>query len=128
MPYKLKKSCNYPLCSELVDTGTTYCDKHKKKVNTEYQKRRTDIEEQAFYKSYRWQKLRKYKLSIDPLCEICLRKEIVKEATMVDHIRPIKKGGDLMATDNLQSLCVSCHNRKKAKEMKGYRGSNSYSS
>jgi 5-methylcytosine-specific restriction endonuclease McrA len=38
---------------------------------------------------------------------------------MVDHIKPIKNGGDLMAMDNLQSLCVSCHNRKKAKEMKG---------
>jgi 5-methylcytosine-specific restriction endonuclease McrA len=48
----------------------------------------------------------------------CLRGEIVKEASIVDHIIPIKKGGDLMVTGNLQSLCVSCHNRKKAKEMR----------
>ena len=121
MPYKLKKSCNYPLCNKLVDTGTPYCDKHRKKVNIEYKNSRTDEEEQAFYRSYHWQKLRKYKLSRDPLCEICLRGEIVKEAAMVDHIRPIKNGGDLMALGNLQSLCVSCHNRKKAKEIKGYR-------
>jgi 5-methylcytosine-specific restriction protein A len=119
MPYKPKKPCSYPLCPELISGEQTYCDKHKKKVNTEYQKRRTDIEEQTFYRSYRWRKLRKYKLSRDPLCAICLREGIVKEATMVDHIKPIKNGGDLMAVVNLQSLCVSCHNRKKAKEMKG---------
>ncbi|MBA7564371.1 HNH endonuclease [Candidatus Atribacteria bacterium 1244-E10-H5-B2] len=119
MPYKPKKSCSYPLCNKLVETGITYCDKHKKKVSKAYQIRRTDIEEQTFYKSYRWRKLRKYKLSRDPLCAICLREEIVKEAAMVDHIKPIKNSGDLMAMDNLQSLCVPCHNRKKVKEMKG---------
>ncbi len=126
MPYKPKKPCNYPLCPELISGGQTYCEKHRKKVNIEYKNSRTDKEEQAFYKSYRWKRLRKYKLSRNPLCEICLRGGIVKEASLVDHIRPIKNGGDLMAVDNLQSLCVSCHNKKKAKEIKGYRGSNSY--
>lgn len=35
-------------------------------------------------------------------------------ATVVDHITPIAKGGARLATFNLQSLCVYCHNRKTA--------------
>ncbi len=106
MSYRSKKSCTYPLCNKLIETGSTYCNKHKKKVNIEYKDSRTDIEEHAFYKSYRWQKLRKYKLNINPVCEDCLKESIVKEVRMVDHIKPIKDGGELMAMGNLQSLYI----------------------
>ena len=35
---------------------------------------------------------------------------------MVDHIKPINKGGSKLDIDNLQSLCNRCHALKSAKE------------
>ena len=37
-------------------------------------------------------------------------------ARVVDHITPIKDGGERFCWSNLQPLCISCHNRKTAKE------------
>ncbi len=34
----------------------------------------------------------------------------------VDHIRPLHKGGDPWDSDNLQTLCRSCHIAKTARE------------
>ncbi|MBF0439373.1 MAG: HNH endonuclease [Magnetococcales bacterium] len=33
-------------------------------------------------------------------------------ATVVDHIVPIKDGGQKFDPNNFRSLCVSCHNRR----------------
>ena len=35
----------------------------------------------------------------------------IAESTMVDHIRPLSRGGD-HSLGNLQALCQKCHNRK----------------
>ncbi len=37
-------------------------------------------------------------------------------ASVVDHVVPIKDGGERFDAANLQALCVSCHNRKTATE------------
>ena len=42
------------------------------------------------------------------------------EATEVDHIQPIAKGGARYDPANLQSLCASCHARKTATEDGGF--------
>jgi 5-methylcytosine-specific restriction protein A len=34
----------------------------------------------------------------------------------LDHIKPIRLGGEMYDIENLQSLCKSCHGRKSAKE------------
>ena len=49
-------------------------------------------------------------------CEECLKNGQRKKATMVDHIVPIKQGGDKFSFSNLQSLCWTCHSRKSAQE------------
>ena len=70
---------------------------------------------QQFYHSKEWRKLRKIKLSIDPLCEKCLTKGIIKEASVVDHKVDIILRPELRLTlSNLQSLCVECHNKKSS--------------
>jgi 5-methylcytosine-specific restriction protein A len=51
-----------------------------------------------------------------PLCVLCLGRERYVQATVVDHVLPIKDGGERFESCNLQSLCVSCHNRKTAHE------------
>lgn len=35
---------------------------------------------------------------------------------LADHVQPLKEGGERFGWQNLQPLCVSCHNRKTARE------------
>lgn len=70
----------------------------------------------SFYHSTAWKKARKVKLANNPLCEKCASIGVGKKGTIVDHIIPIRLGGDTLALDNLQTLCHSCHNSKSAKE------------
>lgn len=59
----------------------------------------------------KWQKLRRYVLSLDPMCRKCMR-EI---ATEVDHIkRKVDGGSD--DVENLQGLCHECHKIKTLRE------------
>jgi 5-methylcytosine-specific restriction protein A len=37
-------------------------------------------------------------------------------AVLVDHIEPVKQGGDMWDPGNLQPLCNLCHERKSAAE------------
>lgn len=65
------------------------------------------------YGTPQWRGLRNAKLSIQPLCEACLRREVVEPATVVDHIIAINKGGDpFPPLDQLMSMCEPCHNTK----------------
>jgi 5-methylcytosine-specific restriction endonuclease McrA len=65
------------------------------------------------YCTAQWQRLRAAALSAQPLCEHCLRLEIIEPATVVDHVKSIASGGDpFPPLDGLASLCVSCHNHK----------------
>ena len=71
------------------------------------------------YCTVRWRKLRRQKLTEDPLCAHCQAIGKVTPATQVDHVRPINQGGDPWAWDNLQALCASCHSRKTKLSDKG---------
>ena len=63
----------------------------------------------------RWDKLRAYVLSNEPLCRACASKTPprVSAATSVDHIKSKAKGGtDDLA--NLQPVCDECRAEKDA--------------
>lgn len=65
------------------------------------------------YNTATWQRLRAAKLSEQPLCEACLRREVVEPAVAVDHVVAINAGGDpFPPLDGLMSLCEACHNSK----------------
>ncbi|WP_081377063.1 HNH endonuclease signature motif containing protein [Rhizobium etli] len=65
------------------------------------------------YSTAAWQRLRAAKLSIQPLCEVCIRREVVEPATVVDHVVAINAGGDpFPPLDGLMSMCTECHNIK----------------
>lgn len=68
------------------------------------------------YNSQRWRKLSKWNLRNNPLCCECEEKGLFKPAKVTDHKHPVSKGGDFWDTNNFQSLCISCHNSKSAKE------------
>ena len=75
-----------------------------------------------FYQSPAWRKLRALKISMNPFCEKCEAKGIVTQAKEIDHIKPIRQGGEPLAMNNLMSMCTPCHAAKsateKAKEIK----------
>ncbi len=94
-----------------------YCDAHRALVHRDYGRARRSFDaEVGFYQSANWRRLRANFLRLHPLCRVCARKEQTVPAKVVDHIVPIKDGGGRFDTANLQSLCVSCHNRKTASE------------
>tara|TARA_R100001377_G_scaffold40726_2_gene22814 strand:+ start:2976 stop:3278 length:303 start_codon:yes stop_codon:yes gene_type:complete len=66
----------------------------------------------SFYRKSVWRNMRKYILSLNPLCVHCTKKGELAKADVVDHIRPIKMGGAILDEANLQGLCHTCHNRK----------------
>jgi 5-methylcytosine-specific restriction enzyme A len=77
-----------------------------------YGRARQDKEEQAFYHSKPWVRLRDIQLCDKPYCEECLREELHTPAVMVHHIKAIKDEPALrLDQSNLQSLCHSCHSR-----------------
>jgi len=115
MPFKPRTPCRHPGCAEL--THDRYCEKHAKAIAKQYNTHERDRTAAGFYsKDVRWLDVRKKKLNNNPFCEECVNHGKFREATTVDHIKPIRHGGDRYAWDNLQSLCTSCHSRKSARE------------
>lgn len=75
----------------------------------------------GFYKTARWQKLRRAQLQEHPLCKFCLERGPVTAATIVDHVVPHKGDWTAFCTGKLQSLCRPCHDSVKRQiELHGY--------
>jgi 5-methylcytosine-specific restriction endonuclease McrA len=77
-----------------------------------------------FYVSKAWRKLRAYHISMYPLCVECLKEKKLtdcsaKGAGVVDHIQPIRLGGEALDVGNLQTLCNKHHAAKTARERTG---------
>ena len=63
---------------------------------------------------HQWRRTRARYLARHPLCVYCEQAGLIREATVVDHIRP-HRGDEFLFWDwfNLQSLCKSCHDGAK---------------
>ena len=85
----------------------------KKESDKDYNALRRDKELNAFYHSKEWTRLRKAFIAENPFCVVCHQ-----YAKIIDHIIPIKQGGAKLDENNLQSLCLACHNQKSSKERK----------
>lgn len=70
----------------------------------------------AEYGTARWQKARLKHLQQHPLCVECTKLGRTTEATIVDHIQPVRLGGEMWDETNYQSLCKPHHQAKSAKE------------
>lgn len=110
MPRKPKQPCAYPSCPELSDGR--YCEKHRQKLDRDYNRYKRDEDSKVFYNSRAWRGLAARQLKREPLCAECLRAGRITPAKIADHIKPIREGGARLDKENLQSLCRACHNRK----------------
>jgi 5-methylcytosine-specific restriction protein A len=74
----------------------------------------------AWYKTYRWQKLRERHLAGDPLCVMCRKEGRTTIAKICDH-REAHRGDPVKFWDaeNLQSLCKPHHDSDKQRIEKG---------
>lgn len=116
MPNKPLKPCKYLMCRELVEVGTSYCITHQRQRNNE-SKRNSTRHWKDWYSMPRWRTIRLHWLNANPLCVMCLADNKVVAATVVDHIQDHKGDKSLfLDVNNLQSLCVRCHNSKTAKD------------
>lgn len=117
------KSCNK--CGVLIQYGATYCSICKPIVDAEREARKREANRRGnsrynktrdpkyirFYNSSEWRVLSRSRLQGDGYkCVKCN-----KIASEVDHIIPIQTPGGWdkrLDYDNLQSLCLECHNIK----------------
>ncbi|WP_291580925.1 HNH endonuclease signature motif containing protein [Bacteroides sp.] len=75
-----------------------------------------DAERRKIYNSERWRRLRAWKFVCNPLCEVCLSKDVITPAEDIHHIVSFMSTDDpdrriILAYDfdNLRSLCKKCH-------------------
>lgn len=92
----------------------------KEKPKEQANESRGGNEETNFYRLSKWRGIRKYVLYQEPLCRSCMAAvpKRLTPATMVDHIVPVKQGGDKYELSNLAPICSKCHARKSAGERK----------
>jgi 5-methylcytosine-specific restriction endonuclease McrA len=81
---------------------------HKDKVAND-QRRGSSVE--RGYDSV-WNRVRKIKADLSPLCESCLIKNIERPMNVVHHIKTIEQYPELrLVLQNLLSLCTPCHEK-----------------
>lgn len=80
---------------------------------------------QKAYQTKEWRDLRDTYIKMHPLCEECIKKNIVKPAQDVHHIKsPFSKGNInytlLLDMNNLESVCKVCHAEIHNKQQGNY--------
>jgi 5-methylcytosine-specific restriction protein A len=110
MPYKPRPGCKYPYCPNKAIKGSSYCKGHKKLM----EKQRPDSSARGY--DYEWQKFREEYLKRNPFCIECIKNGKLTKSKVIDHIIPHKGDERLFwDEDNMQPLCINCHNRKTGK-------------
>ena len=106
MPNAPSHPCSYPGCNNLI-TGGARCRDHPydRDIDT-----RPSAAQRGYGKG--WRNLRDWYIGRHPICESCN----TRSSEIVDHIVPLKAGGDRLDEDNLQALCNKCHGAKTAVE------------
>lgn len=115
MPNAARYPCSVPRCPNLKP-----CAVHMKQRRQESESRRATASERGY--DWTWHKARTAFLQEHTICYICMQRDgAVTAASVVDHIVPHKGNRQLFwDTENWQSLCATCHNRKTAKEDGGF--------
>lgn len=119
MPWSAKRPCRALGCPNISERGSAYCKDHQdldrsRLIRKESDERRGTAAQRGYDGA--WQKARKGYLAKHPLCASCLRGGKYTPATVVDHIIPHRGDKNLFwDSENWQSLCKQCHDRKTAR-------------
>lgn len=80
------------------------------------------IERHKIYNTSKWRKLRQIYLMYNPLCEICLSKNIIKQGEHIHHLDSFlnyegnEREYKAYDYNNLITLCEECHSKIHANE------------
>lgn len=127
----MKAPCKHPGCNVLLNHNG-YCDDHKpsydqrKEYDHKVRFRVGHLAASAqFRSSHKWNKARKIKLAMNPICEDPYkeheRRQLTETAKQVHHIVGLKEcAGDERAysLSNLMAVCTRCHARLERDEIK----------
>jgi 5-methylcytosine-specific restriction enzyme A len=107
VPSRPKRPCRVPGCPATHRNLNGHCDAHQE--GAEPQGRRPkDPEQQRFYNSTRWKRLRAGVRAEEPLCRLCLQIERVAPTEIIDHIDGNWRNNE---RSNLRGLCRPCNDR-----------------
>jgi len=107
----------------LPNTPETYGQMKRRVLGTALAVRHVSPRASSSQRGYdaRWRKYSRVRLKRDPLCVHCKAHGVLRTATVTDHIVPHRGDYELFwDPDNHQSLCITCHNQKTAKEDGGF--------
>jgi 5-methylcytosine-specific restriction enzyme A len=113
VPRRSARPCAHSGCAALISIGR-YCHMHSSDA-LQYDRYRGNSSARGY--GGKWRTARLSYLSANPLCVMCMAKDIIASADVVDHIKPHR--GDMVLfwdMSNWQSLCYSCHNSTKQRE------------
>ena len=122
MTVATQRPCAQVNCSRL--TRSRYCEEHEKErakrswsntadPSASVYSKPTKRKRNPIYATAQWRAVRLMKLRRNPTCEADNCRAFARE---VDHVVSLQAGGAPFDTNNLQSLCTSCHARKTARE------------
>jgi len=108
------KICNEAGCNALIDSGSTYCQKHIKAPRVPFQNATRSND--GLYNTTRWRKLRKKILSETPYCIRC-----GADSGLEIHHKVAPRGDvELFYEEsNCVPVCRACHRRFTAREILG---------
>ncbi len=122
MPKRPPHPCAEPGCPALVYQGSR-CPAHQlpgrpKRAKAE---QRPTAAQRGY--DYEWQRIRTAYLARHPYCADPYHRHpgYIAKGAIVDHVKPKRQGGT-NAERNLQTLCFSCHEYKKARDGSHKRG------
>ena len=75
----------------------------------------TNLKKKALKSPYNhpdWKRISKAYRKVHPLCEMCLAKRIITPSKHTDHINGFTSVAEFFDWNNLQALCIPCHNMK----------------
>lgn len=120
MPVRSNRPCKK--CFKTTGNKSGLCDECEvldKREKTVNDRKRGSSYARGYGK--RWQIASRLFLQKHPLCVVCQKNRVLREATCVDHKIPHRGDMTLFWDEgNWQALCAKCHNVKTAKTDGGF--------